>query len=262
MVDEYETLEKGRGFPLVLLHGLMGDPANWAGVLPHLPSTCRAIALRFPFFQDTSDNHRLNTLPKIKEHARGYLDHAEIERSVLCGNSLGGHVALHLALEMPRRVAGLVLTGSSGLFERTVTGQRGANPPRQWLYDKMCEIFYDDAMVTEEMLDDVVDVVAQRRFARDLVRIAKSAKRDNLADRLGDVACPVLLIWGRQDKITPPEVAEEFRSRLPHCTLSWIDRCGHAPMMERPREFGRTLGKWWRRRICKPGALTGSSKTR
>jgi pimeloyl-ACP methyl ester carboxylesterase len=258
MVDAYETLERGRGFPLVLLHGLMGDPANWEGVLAHLPANCRAVALRFPFFQDLAGGDRLNDLGEIKDYARGYLDHAGIERAVLGGNSLGGHVALHLALELPRRVAGLVLTGSSGLFERGVSGHRGANPPREWIYDKMCEIFYDDAMVTEEMVDQVCQVVAQRRFARDLVRIARSAKRDNLSGRLGEVACPALLIWGRQDEITPPEVAEVFRSLLPRCELGWINHCGHAPMMERPREFGRLLGAWWGRQICSHGALTGS----
>ena len=238
---EYETLEHGDGFPLVLFHGLMGEPANWAKIFPYLPNTCRAMALTFPFFEDEIP---LKSIPAIRDYARGYLEETGIERAVLCGNSLGGHVSLHLALDIPERVAGLVLTGSSGLFEREMGAHRGANPPREWVYTKMCEIFFDKSIVTEPWVDAVCRVMEKRSCRRDLLSIAKSAKRDNLADRLRDVRCPSLLIWGRQDTITPPDVAEEFHSLLPNSTLAWVDRCGHAPMMERPDEFGRLVGRW------------------
>ncbi len=250
MDDAFETVEQGSGRPLVLLHGLMGDPANWTGLFPYLPETCRVIALRFPFFREDNTRGNLNSIPNIKAYARTYIEQAGLEGAVLCGNSLGGHVAVHLALEMPDRVAGLVLTGSSGLFERGLSGHRGANPPREWVYDKMCEIFHDNAMVTDSMVDDVCEVIGRRRCARDLVAIAKSAKRDNLADRLGEVACPVLLVWGRQDSITPPEVARDFRRGLPDAKLVWLDQCGHAPMMEHPYAFARVVADWWDERIC------------
>ena len=55
---------------------------------------------------------------------------------------------------------------------------------------------------------------------------------------------PSCLIWGRNDTITPPEVAEEFKQLLPHATLHWIDQCGHAPMMEHPQQFNQLLDAW------------------
>ena len=240
----YITRERGQGFPLVLLHGLMGEPENWLAAMSHLPDTCRSIALRIPFFDDGVD---LATIPTITAYAREYLEQAVFPHAVLGGNSLGGHVSLHLAMEMPERIKGLVLAGSSGLFEREMGRPQGANPSREWLYEKMCEIFYDPAMVTDDLVDRVGEVVAGRRYKRVLVSIAKSAKRDNLADRLSEVKCPVLLIWGKQDEITPPEVAKEFQELLPNCDLAWLDKCGHSPMLEQPKAFAKAVSKWWRR---------------
>ena len=242
--QEYTTISRGRGFPMVVLHGLMGGEHNWRNAMRHLPKTCRRTALRLPFFEN---GHRLNTIPLIKDYVRGYLDHVGHPRLLLGGNSLGGHVSLHLAMDMPDRIAGLVLTGSSGLYEREMGRPQGANPSREWVYEKMCEIFFDPVNVTDEMVDGVLKVLSGRQYKRDLVSIAKSAKRDNLASRLPQVTCPVLLIWGRQDSVTPPEVADEFLSLLPKGKLEWIDDCGHAPMIERPKEFGKIVSKWWRR---------------
>ncbi|MHC4563161.1 MAG: alpha/beta fold hydrolase [Planctomycetota bacterium] len=244
MERTFTTIEQGQGFPLVLLHGLMGEPENWENVFPHLPDTCRSIALRFPFFEDGA---ALDTIPAITDYARQYLRREGFDRMALVGNSLGGHVGLHLAMEMPDKIAGLVLTGSSGLYEREIGRPQGANPSRQWYYEKMCEIFHDPVMVTDEMVDRVQSILAGRRYKRTLVSIAKSAKRDNLADQLPAVTCPVLLVWGKQDEITPPDVADDFKSLLPNCELAWLDKCGHAPMMEQPKAFGEALSDWWRR---------------
>lgn len=242
---EHATVERGRGSPLIMLHGLMGEADNWGQMMSHLPGTFHSIALRLPFFQDGS---KLNTISAITDYAREYIENADLPRRMaLGGNSLGGHVALHLAMDMPDRVAGLILTGSSGLFEREMGRPQGANPSREWIHGKLCEIFYDPIMVTDDLISGVQAVLAGRQYKRTLVSIAKSAKRDNLADILGSVRCPVLLIWGKQDEITPPEVAKEFMSLLPNCELAWLNKCGHAPMLEQPKGFAKAVAKWWHR---------------
>ena len=71
--------------------------------------------------------------------------------------------------------------------------------------------------------------------------MAKSAIRHNMSKDLHKINIPVALIWGRNDKITPPEVAIEFNNLLPNSELYWIDQCGHAAMMEHPDEFNRLL---------------------
>jgi pimeloyl-ACP methyl ester carboxylesterase len=74
--------------------------------------------------------------------------------------------------------------------------------------------------------------------------IAKSAIRHNMAKQIPKMTVPTLLIWGKNDSITPPHVAEEFHKLFPNSELHWIDKCGHAAMMERPKEFNAILSKW------------------
>lgn len=241
------TEQNDAAYPMLLLHGMMGEPENWAGVLPHLPASCRPLMPRFPFFESPESPR---TIPGCVEFIQAYIaEHCCGEQVVLGGNSLGGHVALHVALDQPDQVAGVMLTGSSGLFEREITGQRGANPDRQWYRNKMREVFYDPTHVTDDYIDRIMGALASRLARRHLVSIAKSAKRDNLADRLTEIRCPVLLAWGRNDGITPPDVAESFHDLLPASELQWIDRCGHAAMIEHPAALGKAISQWWRRCI-------------
>jgi pimeloyl-ACP methyl ester carboxylesterase len=65
-----------------------------------------------------------------------------------------------------------------------------------------------------------------------------------MAPDLPKMVMPVSLIWGKDDTVTPPDVAEEFHKLLPNSTLYWIDKCGHAPMMEHPEEFNQLLEEW------------------
>ncbi|NBB95393.1 MAG: alpha/beta fold hydrolase [Planctomycetes bacterium] len=250
MKQQFQTEQGDGGIHLVLLHGMMGEPENWHGVLPHLSDDVQPLLPRFPFFE-RADSPR--TIPDCVEFVKDYIDrHVNHGPVVLGGNSLGGHVSLLIAIDRPEQIAGLVLTGSSGLFERQITGQRGANPSRQWYREKMKEIFYDPRHVTARLVDRVVDTLESRLARRHLVSIAKSAKRDNLADRLESVHCPVLLAWGKQDSITPPDVAAEFHALIAESELVWLNECGHAAMIEQPHQLGLAISDWWRRRIAPP----------
>ena len=74
-----------------------------------------------------------------------------------------------------------------------------------------------------------------------ILALAKSAIRNNLGEELGQIKQPTLLVWGKQDTVTPPFVAEEFKKLIPNSELHFVDKCGHAPMMEQPEEFNRIL---------------------
>jgi pimeloyl-ACP methyl ester carboxylesterase len=81
--------------------------------------------------------------------------------------------------------------------------------------------------------------------------MAKSAIRHNMAKEIHKITIPVCLIWGMNDTVTPPDVAKEFHNILPNSELNWIDKCGHAPMMEQPQEFNAYLKKFLERVLLK-----------
>lgn len=206
--------------------------ADWEVLNPPLP------VFDFPLHRDGLD--------ALCERALALLDEHGIERAVLAGNSLGGHIALLAALAAPSRVAGLVLTGSSGLYERGLEKgfEKGVprKPGRDWIYGRVREVFYDPVHITDSLLDEIAVTISQRETVWNIVRLARSVRRRNLRGRLAEIRCPVTLIWGEDDLITPPDVAREFGRLLPEASLHFIPRCGHAPQIEHPGEFVRILG--------------------
>jgi pimeloyl-ACP methyl ester carboxylesterase len=98
-------------------------------------------------------------------------------------------------------------------------------------------------------VDEVFKIVNDRNKLVRILAMAKSAIRHNMADELQKFDLPACLIWGKNDNITPPEVAEEFHEKLPDSELFWIDQCGHAAMMEHPHEFNRILSEWLNNKI-------------
>ena len=184
----------------------------------------------------------------LAAYMRFLLDENNIERVFVGGNSLGGHVALVLALMYPERVSGLVLAGSAGLLERG-HGRIPRNPTREYLYNRIREVFYDPVHITDALMDEVHYTVCHRHRISRIYRIAASTKRNNLRESLAKIQCPVLVVWGAEDMITPPEMAQEFAERLPDAELQFINRCGHAVPIERPADFNHLVEGFLHRRF-------------
>lgn len=235
----FPRVEKGNGDPVVFLHGIFGSPENWREQMDGLADHHRVIVPLLPIFELPLGEC---TVPRFTNHVRGYLDWAGIERATFVGNSFGGHVALDLAIRFPERTRSLVLAGSSGLFERGYEAGVPVHPSREWIYDRIAgQVFHDASHIRPEMVDEVVQVLASSASKRRLVRIAKSAKRTHMGSKLHRISAPTLLIWGKQDQITPLEVAQEFQQGIPDAELVLIDECGHAPMIEQPARFTEAL---------------------
>lgn len=229
-----------------MLHGLMGGTDNWRGIMPYLPGSCRAMPVQMPFLDEEVN---LESIEDIAEYAACKIDESGVEHMVLMGNSIGGHVAINLMPKYRDRVSGLVLTASSGLFERGVA-RVSSRPTRAWVRQKCREVFHDPCHVTESLVDEFYELSLNRKVSRMLVKLAKSVKRDNVMERLRSIECPTLLIWGRNDRITPPIVGEEFHKNIFQSELLWLDDCGHAPMIEHPEAFAFYLSRWWEKHIC------------
>jgi pimeloyl-ACP methyl ester carboxylesterase len=148
-------------------------------------------------------------------------------------------------------VKALVLTGSSGLYENAFGGSFPRRESYDYIKEKVEFTFFDPATATKELVDEVYKSVNDRSRVIRILALAKSAIRHNMSKDLSRITIPVSLIWGKQDKVTPPEVAEEFHQLLPNSELNWVDLCGHAPMMERPEVFNDYLDKFLNRILLK-----------
>jgi len=242
---DYRWLERGNGVPVVFLHGLMGQTAHWEAAVKTLGAVCRAMALELPIFHPALPEA---TIGELTRSIHLFLDAMGIPCAVVGGNSLGGHIALELALTHPERVSGLVLTGSSGLFERGFTRGVPHRPSADYVREKMQEIFYDPALVTPQWVEEIRVLVTTPASALRVVYFARAAKRDRLEGRLPDIRVPTLLVWGAEDRVTPPEVAQQFHALIPDSTLVFLRRCGHVPMLEQPDAFNVIVKEWLQER--------------
>jgi len=234
----FTYLEKGEGEPLLLLHGLMGALSNWEKVIEEFSPNYKVIIPILPIY----DLPLLTTGVKaLSKFVHKFIKFKKLTRVTLLGNSLGGHVGLIYVLAHPGYVKALVLTGSSGLYENAFGGSFPRRENYEFIKERVEYTFYDPAVATKEMVDEVYADINDRTRVIRILAMAKSAIRHNMKTDLRKITMPVALIWGREDKITPPEVAVEFNELLPNSYLYWVDKCGHAPMMERPEEFNKYL---------------------
>ena len=230
--------EVGRGPRVVFLHGLVGLNEHWELVVERVRHRLRCTLLELPLLQLTGPDC---SVQGVTDLTIDFLKREVAEPAVLVGNSFGGHVALRTALVAPEAARGLVLAGSSGLFERTLVRGAPVRPPRDWLAKKIAELFYDESRVREDDVDRAHAALSDRRGARAMVRLSRTARRNNLGDDIGHIQQPTLLIWGRQDVVTPPSAAQGFLDLMPRCEVVWVDRCGHTPMLEAPEVFADAL---------------------
>lgn len=235
---KFRYVEEGEGEPLILLHGLFGALSNFSDLIEHFKYKTKVIVPILPLYELSLLDTTVGGLAKFVNRFIEAKDYHNID---LLGNSLGGHVGLIYILNHPERVKTIILTGSSGLFENGM----GETYPKRGNYEfikKKTELtFYDPKVASKELVDEVFEIVNNRLKAIKIISLAKSAIRHNLGDELQGVKVPTLLIWGKNDTITPPLVAEEFHRLIPNSELHYIDKCGHAPMMEVPKEFNLLL---------------------
>ena len=239
--NDFQFIEEGKGPVLLLLHGLFGALSNWVDVVDRFSKNYRVVIPLMPIYSLPLLNTNVKALAKF---VFDFIDHRNYSDLILIGNSLGGHVALVYVKDHPEKVKALVLTGSSGLYENAMGGTFPRREDYDFIKQKVEITFYDPKTASKELVDECYGIVNDKGKLIRILSLAKSAIRHNMSDELKEINIPSCLIWGKQDTVTPPEVAEEFHRLLPVSDLFWIDKCGHAPMMEQPQEFNDVLDKW------------------
>ncbi|WP_258100374.1 alpha/beta fold hydrolase [Marinoscillum pacificum] len=234
----FSYIDEGEGEVLLLLHGLFGALSNWESVVNKFSQKYRVIIPLLPIYTMPVKTAGLDSLNKFTEE---FVEAMSLDNVNIIGNSLGGHVGLIFTLANPEKVNTLILTGSSGLFENAMGGSFPRRGSYDYIQERVAYTFYDPATATKDLVDEVFETTKSIPKALRIVAIAKSAQRNNMADDIPNIKVPTLLIWGLNDTITPPYVAHEFDRLIPNTTLRFIDKCCHAPMMERPEEFNVIL---------------------
>ncbi|MBK7433342.1 MAG: alpha/beta hydrolase [Chitinophagaceae bacterium] len=235
---KFKFIEEGEGEPLMLLHGLFGALSNFRHLIEHFRKTNKVVVPILPLLELDLLHTSVGGLQKFVHR---FIEHRNYNEINLLGNSLGGHVALVHILKNPERIKSLILTGSSGLFENGMGDTYPKRGDKEYIRKKTELTFYDPAMATEDLVNEVFEITNNRMKVIKIIALAKSAIRNNLGEELNQIKQPACLIWGNNDTITPPFVAKEFQRLIPNSELHFIDTCRHAPMMEVPEEFNRIL---------------------
>lgn len=237
------TRTSGNGLPVVLLHSLGGRADHWLYTQPFLSAAgLRVTSLDLP-------GHGASGVPtgELSPRWMGRCLAASLDRpTLLVGNSLGGWVALRAYLERPEHILGICLIASAGLTGMPTqpeklpfgSGARG-------LVDTLLEaVFFDPGRVAPEARQALIGGL----FAPALLRLSSEGALSE-AD-LRRIRCPVLILWGREDRILPLRWADHFAAGLPMHKLLTLPRCGHLPQLEFPVEINRELLAFAKVFIC------------
>ena len=173
---KFDYLEVGEGETLMLCHGLFGALSNFSDLIEKFRHTHKVVVPILPLF-DLDILH--TTVSGLEKHIAAFIEYKNYTNIHLLGNSLGGHVALVYILKHPERVKSLTLTGSSGLFENAMGDSYPKRGDYEYIKNKTAQTFYDPAVATPELVDEVFGITKNRIKVIKIIALAKSAIRHN-----------------------------------------------------------------------------------
>ncbi|MBE49464.1 MAG: alpha/beta hydrolase [Flammeovirgaceae bacterium] len=233
-----ECIDKGKGKVILLVHGLFGALSNWKTVINELSKNYRVIVPRLPI---TEVDPSKASISGLSEFVRNFISSKKLKNISIIGNSLGGHLALDYVIHSQRNVNNLILTGSSGLFENSFGGSFPKRGDYNYINERVNYTFYNPKILSKKYIKEVYDTLNDNDKCLNIIKLARSAQRNNMSELLYKIKSPTLLVWGLNDTITPPSVAHEFNRLIKNSKIKFIDSCCHAPMMEHPKLFNRYI---------------------
>jgi pimeloyl-ACP methyl ester carboxylesterase len=258
---QVNVVELGSGAPIVFIHGLSGSWQNWLEQVPVFAREHRVIAFDLPGFGGSQ-------MPAGKISISGYgrfvdalLDELEVGSAAIVGNSMGGFIGMELAIRFPERAERLVLVSAAGLSIEYLRNERalavlGTLENRLAAYSGWLASRSDALARRPGARRLIFGIVAHRpdRLPGPLVaeQVRGSGKPGFLPaldaltdypirDRLGEIACPTLIVWGSEDKLVPARDADEFARLIPNSRKVVWPETGHVAMLERPAAFNALL---------------------
>jgi pimeloyl-ACP methyl ester carboxylesterase len=249
--------------PIVFVHGLAGSWQNWLENMPHFAAAGhRVVAFDLPGFGSSEMPGEKISIPGYGRFVDALLSRLGVGPAVVVGNSMGGFIGAELAIQFPARVERLVLISAAGL---TIEYQRNDRILGLLHFGERLVLAWggylgarSDALVRRPRTRDLLlGLVAAHPGRLPAPLVAEQVRHagspgfvdglDALTDypirtRLGEIACPTLIVWGAEDRLVPVRDADEFERLIPDARkVVWPDT-GHTAMLERPEGFNRLLG--------------------
>jgi pimeloyl-ACP methyl ester carboxylesterase len=240
------VVDIGTGTQTVLfLHGLFGSPEHWRCVMEQLADDYRVIAPQLPVDPQPGRREQgISAISELSDLVEDLVEELQIDPFVICGNSLGGLISIDLCSRRPDFAQGLVLAGSAGLFERSPIKGLRSKPSKEFVRSTVSGIVHEQDLVTDQLVEDWHQSMMDRDYVRFVLRVSRATRDRSVEDELSKLKLATMIIWGKEDEITPPETGREFQRRINGSQLEFIPDCGHAPNWERPEAFARLLDEF------------------
>ena len=248
--------EAGEGRALVLLHGLTATHANWEATIPAFADRWRVIAPDLPGHGRSGKPDAPYSIDFYAGVIRSLGRELGVPEAVVIGNSLGGQIALELAISYPRWTRALVLAAPAGAFTAPVQALRwavgaAARPEvlrvaLPWAFERCV---YDPSLpFCEERRRLLAERLAHEDYPSFARAIARSLRGALAAARqpVERVFQPTLVVWGREDRMVGVAGSRRLMRALPHARLTVLERCGHLPMLEQGERFNRAVEEFLR----------------
>jgi len=248
-------LEAGSSGPnVILLHGLGGDATNWTMTIPALAGKYHVYAPDQIGFGNSDKPIMTYRVATLVEFLDQFYQKLGIDKATLVGNSLGGWTAAAFSIAHPQKVEKLVLVSAAGYTAKRYGGQElpkdiysvlnpGTTADMKRLFEAA---FYDKAYSTDAFIALAFTNKLKRGDGYTINSFIDSFLRgeDFLDDKVKTIKAPTLLIWGREDKLTPPAMADAFAQDIQGSQKVIIDQCGHVAQIEKAQIFNNALLKF------------------
>jgi pimeloyl-ACP methyl ester carboxylesterase len=244
-------LDAGSGPAVILLHGLGGDTTNWIQTIPALAGQYRVIVpdqIGFGLSDKPLIDYRVATLVDFLDE---FCNQLGIGKAAVVGNSLGGWTAMAFGLAHPDKVDRMVLVDSAGYSSARLGGEKPTRetlliltaPTLEATRRLMQLIFYHQQMISDTFVRGVYASKLLKNDGYTIDRFIDSIVRgeDTVDGKLGAIKAPTLIVWGREDRLTPLPISKALGEDITGSKTVILDECGHVPQIECSAPFNKAL---------------------